>query len=238
MFWVTFQTVFQRYEIKYLFDNACAARIFGGMLPFMEEDAYGETTIRNLYFDTGDFRLIRTSIDKPVYKEKLRLRSYKQAVGGDTVFAELKKKYRSVVFKRRLPLTADAAEDWLCGAGEPPRDTQIAREIEAVRAFYGELSPKVFLSYDRKAFYSKTDPSLRVTFDRNVRFRTDDLTLGGDASGRLILPDGLVLMEVKCAGGMPLWLTHLLASERLYKTPFSKYGMAYQMINKGEMIYV
>lgn len=70
------QTCFRRYEKKYLLTPAQQEFILHGVRGYMKEDAYGRYTICNIYYDTEDYSLIRSSLDKPVYKEKLRVRSY------------------------------------------------------------------------------------------------------------------------------------------------------------------
>ena len=196
----------------------------------MQPDKYGRTTVRNLYFDTDSYRLIRRSIEKPAYKEKLRVRSYSTASADSTVFVELKKKYESVVYKRRLPLCERDAMEWLCDRVKCPLDTQISREIDYFLDFYEGLKPKVFLSYEREAYSGREGGDFRVTFDSNILCREDELSLCSEASGIPILPGGRVLMELKCSGGIPLWMTALLSSGGIYKTPFSKYGEAYRKI--------
>ena len=93
---VSYQAVFKRYELKYLLDQEQKQRILAAMEPYMVLDRFGRTTIRNLDFDTANYRLIRRSIEKPSYKEKLRLRSYGRPEGNSPVFVELKKKYQAM----------------------------------------------------------------------------------------------------------------------------------------------
>ena len=90
--------VFKRYEIKYILTSAERAKLIREMDGIMKIDKYGKTTIRNLYFDTDNYRVIRTSCDKPVYKEKLRVRSYQRVGGDDDVFVELKKKFDKFLY--------------------------------------------------------------------------------------------------------------------------------------------
>ena len=222
-----FQTVFKRYEMKYLLDRAQKERLLAWMAPHMAPDPYGRSTVRNLYFDTASYRLIRRSLEHPVYKEKLRIRSYARLDGGDTAFVELKKKYKGVVYKRRLALPLREAMAWSCrGEGEPP-PSQITAELSYFLRFYGDLRPVVFLSYEREAFYGSLCKDLRVTFDENILARQEALSLECEAYGTPLLPEGKVLMEVKCAGSIPLWMVEFLTRERLYKASFSKYGTAY-----------
>ena len=227
---MAFQTVFKRYELKYLLTPTQKNKILEAMSPYMELDKYGRSCIRNIYLDTDNYRLIRRSIEKPVYKEKLRIRSYSQANAESTVFVELKKKFEKVVYKRRLPLSEADAMAWVCRERPCPTATQISREIDYFIDFYGVLKPTVFLSYEREAYYDVSGSDFRVTFDENVLCRKTDLSLCADAFGTPILPEGTVLMELKCSGGIPLWMQRVLSSEKIYKTSFSKYGTAYSTL--------
>ena len=224
---MAFQTVFKRYELKYMLTIAQKEKILEAIAPYMKLDKYGRTVIRNIYFDTENYRLIRRSIEKPAYKEKLRIRSYSQATSDSTVFVELKKKYDKVVYKRRIALTEGDAMAWVTGKIPSPVSTQISREIDYFIGFYEKLKPSVFLSYEREAYYERGGGDFRVTFDDMILCRQSDLSLCSEAYGIPILPEGMVLMELKCSGGIPLWMADVLSREKIYKTSFSKYGTAY-----------
>ena len=221
------QTVFKRYELKFLLTVEQKARLLPEIEKHMQLDKYGRSLIKNLYFDTDTYRLIRRSLEKPDYKEKLRIRSYGNTNPDSRVFVELKKKYNGVVYKRRIPMAEQEAMAWFCGWRKAP-ETQIAREIRYFISYYETLHPTVFLSYEREAYYCKDGSDLRLTFDDNILCRQEDLSLCAENYGTPLLPEDCVLMEVKCPGGIPLWLTSLLSWEKLYKTSFSKYGTAYQ----------
>lgn len=227
---MAFQTVFKRYELKYMLTLEQKAKVLAAMEPYMKLDKYGRTTIRNIYYDTDTYLLIRRSIEKPVYKEKLRIRSYSKANRDSTVFVELKKKYKSVVYKRRISLPEEEAMEWISGERHCHKHTQIANEIDYFLDYYKTLHPAVFLSYEREAFYARDGSDFRVTFDDNILCRQEDLSLESEVYGTPILPEGKVLMEIKCSGGIPLWMTHVLSEEHIYKTSFSKYGTAYRTI--------
>lgn len=227
---VAFQTVFKRYELKYMLTVQQKDTILRAMEPYMSLDKYGRTTIRNIYFDTDDYRLIRRSIEKPAYKEKLRIRSYGQADYNSTVFVELKKKYDGVVYKRRIALPQQQAWNWICERSTCPIDTQISREIDYFIDFYGNPKPTVFLSYEREAYYDRKGTDFRVTFDDNILFRQTDMSLMSPVYGTPILHEGMVLMELKCSGGIPFWMAKVLSQEKIYKTSFSKYGTAYEQL--------
>ena len=222
--------VFARTELKYRLTAAQDRFLRETLAPYVEPDQYGESTICNIYYDTPDFRLIRKSIEKPVYKEKLRLRSYGPAGPDDATFLELKKKYKGIVYKRRISLSERDAMNYLNGTSPLPEKNQISRELDWFLAFYGDLRPSVYLNYDRTAYYSNEDPDLRITFDRNICFRTDDLSLQSLPGGRFVIRPGESILEIKAAGAMPLWLTALLTQANAQRTSFSKYGTAYRML--------
>lgn len=150
------QMIFKRYEIKYMLTREQKKRLCHLMKDEMIADEHGQSTIQSLYFDTPDYLLIRRSLDKPFYKEKLRLRSYGVATTESNVFIELKKKYDSVVYKRRIGMTEAEAINYLLHR-EKITDSQIAREMDYCLDYYRELAPKVLLSYEREAFYHKAD---------------------------------------------------------------------------------
>ena len=224
------QTVFKRYELKYLLTPEQKEKVLGAMQPYMTLDKYGRTTIRNLYYDTDTYLLVRRSIEKPAYKEKLRVRSYSRTDNDSAAFVELKKKYKSVVYKRRISLPYTEATAWLSREKHPDKHTQIANEIDYFLEYYGSLHPTVLLSYEREAFYCNNGSDFRVTFDDNILCRQKALSLASDIYGTPILPENRVLMEIKCSGGIPLWMAHVLSEEKIYKTSFSKYVTAYEML--------
>lgn len=229
------QKIFKRYEIKYLITEEQLHLIQETMNPYMEEDAFGASSISNIYYDTPDFRLIRRSLERPVYKEKLRLRSYGTPGLSDDVFLEIKKKYQSVVYKRRTGTSFALAMRFMADR-IPYENSQILREIAYFMEFYQTLEPKVFLSYDRKAYYSHTDYNFRITFDHNIQWRNYDLSLSCGPYGSPLLKDNQYLMEIKTTGAIPLWLTHLLTEACIYKTSFSKYGNAYRCMMQNTSV--
>ena len=232
---MAYQMTFKRYELKYLLNKKEKEEILLAMKPHMKLDDYGRTVIRNIYFDTENFRLIRRSLEKPVYKEKLRIRSYKPVQIKDPVFVEIKKKYKSVVYKRRLLLPEKTVMESF-RTGEPlPVCSQIGDEIQYFREYYKNLQPSVFLSYEREAFYSLDGSDFRVTFDENILYRRNDISLGSEIYGHPLLGKQQTLMEIKTSGGIPLWMSETLTKHHLYKTSFSKYGSAYQRMMEAAM---
>lgn len=222
------RTCFRRVEKKYLLTPAQYEAFRKGMQPYVTPDLYSHYTVNNVYYDTPDFRLIRTSLEKPVYKEKLRLRSYGTPDESDPVFVELKKKYDGVVYKRRITLEAWEADGFLTGwpIGAP---SQISREIDRFLLTYHPL-PAAFIGYDREAFSGRDDPELRVTFDTDLRGRNWDVDLRLGDYGERILPADAILMELKIPDAAPMWLARLLSESRIFPTSFSKYGTYYKQL--------
>ena len=225
------QCVFRRRETKYLLTEDERASLEALIGEHMVPDAHGPSTTRSVYLDTPDYLLARRSIEHPLYKEKLRLRSYRAPAGDDLVFLELKKKYDGVVYKRRTQTPYDRAR--LLARGEVPPRGQIEREIAAAVARYGDLAagglrPAMLVAYDRVAFFGEDDPDFRMTLDRNVRYRTSDVRLDGTTEGTQVLAPGQTLLEVKCSEAMPLWLVCWMTEHRVFRASFSKYGAAYR----------
>ena len=227
-----YRDIFKRYELKYLLSIEQYRLIKSGMADYMRGDKYGESDICNLYCDTPDFLLIRRSVEKPFYKEKLRIRSYGVAKKGGDVFVEIKKKYDSVVYKRRIATDENTALDMLEGKAEA--DSQIGREIAYFTKLYKGIKPQMFISYRREAFYGKADKDFRITFDKSILWRTDGLSLKKGIYGQPVLDEDKILMEIKTAAAIPLWLTEILSKNRIYKTSFSKYGTAYSLMLKNK----
>lgn len=224
---MSIQTVFKRYELKYMLTAEQKEKMLEAMEPYMAPDQYGRTVIRNIYFDTDNYRLIRRSIEKPAYKEKLRIRSYAQADPESMVFVELKKKYKKVVYKRRIQMPEKEAMEWVTGEHHCRKETQISEEVDYFLNYYRLLHPVGFLTYEREAYYAKDQSDFRVTFDDTILFRQEDISLESDIYGTPLLPEGYALMEIKCSGAIPMWLARVLSKEHIYKTSFSKYGTAY-----------
>lgn len=225
---MAYQDVFERYELKYFLTAHQKKLLLNEMEGRLNLDRYGRTTIRNIYYDTDSFRLIRDSLDHPVYKEKLRVRSYQRADIGDMVFVEIKKKFEDVVYKRRVAVPRLAAEHWIDSKTPLPFSSQITSEIDYFLEFYEGIEAKVFLSYEREAYAGIKDPDFRLTLDENVLARDTELSLGGDIWGTPLLTPGTTLMEVKIAGSMPLWMARFLSDNHISKVSYSKYGTYYK----------
>lgn len=224
--------VFNRVEQKYLLSQEDFDELLPLLNLYMNPDSYNADgkgyQISNLYFDTSSDELIIKSLEKPVYKEKLRLRSYGQVKDfSETVYLEIKKKFDGVVYKRRTPFTLQQAYNFIDGSDIPRDDGkinyQVLEEIKNMMLRY-ELKPKVFIAYERLAFFSKTDSDFRLTLDKNILTRRNDLKLESEIYGEKLLKDGEWIMEAKAFKSFPLWFAHFLTERKIYRTSFSKYG--------------
>jgi hypothetical protein len=236
--------VFNRNECKFLIDKAVYDNIQDRLLEYMELDEYNKDnklyTISNIYYDTSDNYLIRKSLSKPAYKEKLRLRAYGVPRENEKVFLEIKKKVCGLVNKRRTKLRLNEAYNFVSTGQEPElksyMNRQVINEIEYMLRIYN-LEPKLYLAYDRQALFGIDSRDLRITFDTNVRTRRYDLRLEAGDYGEQLLEDGKWLMEVKAEKNIPLWLSRMLSENKIFKTSFSKYGAEYQkmLLREREM---
>ncbi|MFL2134290.1 polyphosphate polymerase domain-containing protein [Desemzia sp. FAM 24101] len=225
-----YQSTFERKETKYLITYEQWNDFLEAIQPYMQLDEYGKHLITNVYYDTEKWYLIRQSMSKPIYKEKVRLRSYGIPSKTDPVYVEIKKKFKGVVYKRRTDMHLKNAERFL-GHHEitaPVANKQMMHEFESILAVYPDLKPAMYISYERMAYTGKLDDSIRITFDQEILYRTTHLSLAEGSYGQPILPDGSLLMEIKICGAMPIWLARLLSEMQIYPAKFSKYANGYQ----------
>ena len=218
--------IFKRIEKKYLLSETQYQALFQRIGPHLMPDKFGRSTVLSLYLVTPDRRIIRNSVEAVDYKEKLRLRSYGTAAADSTVFLELKKKFGGVVYKRRAAMTLTDAERYL-RTGIKPFESQIMSEIDWAMRFYGRPKGAMLIACEREAWFDEEHPDLRLTFDRNIRYRENELRLDKGSAGSILLPENTVLLEIKTAGAMPLWLADALDAEGVLPGSFSKYGAAY-----------
>lgn len=230
------KNTFARKEIKFLLDLSQYEGLMKEIPKYMNPDKYcidgKEYGVYNIYYDTCDDFLIRESLEKPYYKEKIRLRSYySPASPDDIVFLEIKKKIGGIVAKRRVTMTLAESAEYL-KTGEKPESNkyiteQVFSELDAFLRMYN-VAPKQYISYQRTAFFGKDDSDFRLTFDRKITERRHDLSLSCESYGNQIIRSDQRLMEIKVSDGVPEWLIRKLSEFKIYKTSFSKYGKAYQ----------
>ncbi len=227
---------FKRYERKFFISDKQKEALMPLLLDYLEFDNHCKDgkayKIYNVYYDTLDNDLIRKSIMKPVFKEKVRLRCYKENVTEDDfVFLEIKRKCNKIVTKRRTNITLKEADDFVLSRKLPVRDdyisNQILNELNYLINIY-DIAPKTYISYERIAMFGKEDKDLRLTFDKKILTRRENVTLSSKCYGEDILPEGKCLMEIKISGAMPFWLSNVLASLKIYPHSFSKYGEEYR----------
>ncbi|WP_127531662.1 polyphosphate polymerase domain-containing protein [Paenibacillus kobensis] len=227
--------VFNRYENKYLMNSPMFHIIYSRLLEYMELDEFNKHdrfySISNIYYDTEHDTLIRNSLAKPKYKEKLRIRAYGVPEPDAKVYLELKKKVFGLVNKRRTAMKLNEAYEFV-RTGEIPafKDYMNKQVIQEIHYFLQRyvLQPKTYLAYDRIALFSKTSRDLRITFDTNIRSRRHDVRLEKGDHGEPLMESGRWLMEVKAEKTIPVWLSSLLSELRMYRTSFSKYGNEYR----------
>ncbi len=227
---------FKRVEMKYMLDSAKKAAFIEALGDRLVPDDYPESDIMNIYYDTPDYHLARKSLERPIYKEKLRLRTYGVPNENTPAFLEIKKKFKGIVYKRRISLSYGEATQSMNEGSPLKKDGQIVREIEAFRNHYGNLSKKTVVSYHRTSYYLKDDPSFRITFDSDIMYRNSYTDLSAGIFGKKLLSDDMSIMEIKVGGAMPLSIAHTLSSLDIKKGRFSKYGSAYENENLSSCV--
>lgn len=216
------QNKFMRYEQKYLLNKEQFTLIQEVLNKNFIKDKFYKSCISNLYLDNDHFDLITRSIDKPLYKEKVRLRSYDH----NLTFLEIKQKYKGIVFKRRIALTKKELNNYL-ESNTLLLNNQIMNEINYRIKFY-DLKPKIFVSYDRISYILKENINLRLTIDSNLKYRFINLNLSNNLDDKYYFEDDKYIMEIKCENSLPLWLVSFLNKNKIYPQPFSKVGHIYQ----------
>lgn len=231
--------VFNRCEKKYLLNQQQYETMLEKISDYMVMDAYNKNNqfykISNIYYDTINNDIIRTCIDKPIYKEKLRIRSYGVPSIEDNVFVEIKKKYNGIVYKRRTQMQLNDAYHYLSGnvsasyiiQNNSKINNQLLGEIDYYKNFY-KIVPKVYLSYDRLAYFEKNDGDFRITFDTNITTRREHIRLEYGSFGEMLLPENMYLMEIKINRAVPLWFARIISDLNIYPVSFSKYGTEYK----------
>ena len=220
-----YDKIFKRVEIKYLLDEEEVNKLLEKINPYLKEDQYFKSSITNIYFDNDENELIYTSLDKPLFKEKLRVRAYNTPKMEDDVFFEIKNKYNGVVGKRRIKISLNDYYKFI--NNNDNTDNQILKEIKYHLDYYN-LEPKIFIAYDRISYRAKDNSEFRITFDSNLRSRRDDLRLESGDYGELYFDEPHYIMEVKTLDSLPLWFTKILSELKIYPKSFSKYGSIYK----------
>ena len=232
-----YENVFKRVEEKYLLTEQQKRLLLEKNQSYLTEDKFYQSTICNIYFDNKNNDLILHSLDKPVFKEKIRLRSYTIPTLEDAVFLEIKEKFKGVVGKRRIKMTLKEFYDYF-EKGQYDRNNQIMKEIDYYFKLY-HLEPSFYIAYDRISYRGIDDENLRITLDSNLRSRKEDLRLELGDAGKKYFEQTIYIMEIKTLGSMPLWLVRSLSELKIYPVSFSKVGKIYEKDkkNKEELTY-
>lgn len=222
------KTIFKRHELKYMLDIEQYQKLVIAMDGKMKLDKYGRNRITSIYYDTDDYKIIRNSIEKPKYREKLRARVYGKLDDNANAFIELKKKYNGIVYKRRIIAKQSELIKHLNDNVEMIERSQIQREIDYFKSRYEKISAKVYLAYDREAYYSDEDSEFRMTFDFNIKMRNKEISFTESEDDLEILPSNKVMLEVKTVTGMPFWLLEFFQENKIQTVSFSKYGTGFK----------
>lgn len=224
------ETIIDRYEQKYLLTKDNFNYLINLIDDYLVKDKYFKETIYNVYFDNDYFEIINRSIDKPIYKEKIRMRSYYKTDNDTNIFLEIKKKYDDTSNKRRVIISYKDYLDYINKNIIPNCDKQIMSEIDYCFKKY-KLKPKIKLVYDRFAYNLKDDDSFRITFDTNVRYNLNEMDY--NIEDDVMFMNDKYIMEIKTFNGIPLWLNKILNKLNIYPTSYSKVGKVYESIKES-----
>jgi len=230
---------FNRYEIKYLVDEADVPALRDELHTQLDADPYssaGGYPVTSLYYDTAGLRFYWEKIEGLKFRRKLRMRLYglPAEVSDDTdVHVEIKQRINRVTQKRRLALPYADAREWL-DAGALPRHASERRAfVNEVTTFVGnlDLRPVATTSYLREAYLGRgADTGLRVTIDHKVRGRDRDFAFGPrnwveeqGGPDRRTVPTGTAVVEVKANERIPYWMADLAARRNMSVVRMSKY---------------
>ena len=226
---------FERLELKYLVDEAQAARIRADLEGLCDADREGGASygLMSLYLDSPALAFHRAKLENAHDRFKLRVRAYE---GGGPVFLEVKRKTGDVIRKKRVAVDADGWEDAAAGYGAPlgggARSQAILDEFSRLQALTGAV-PRLLVHYLREAWASNVDRYARVTFDRAIRVQdVSSFTLEGepdawhpvDGPSLGVGTTSPVILELKCESRLPSWMVALVRRHELVHTAFSKYS--------------
>jgi SPX domain protein involved in polyphosphate accumulation len=214
---------FERVEKKYLLDQDQYEEILSKLDSYVENDKFYKSDIRSIYYDTERFEMIRRSIEKPEYKEKIRIRSYGEPSPDDKVFVEFKKKLDGIVYKRRTKARYMELLNDISKASF--KDEQIGNEIRYALDYYKGVRPVIYIGCERTSYVGKQDRRLRITFDKDICYRMKHLSLHSDPYDKKVTDK--IVMELKVEKAMPLWLSRILDESKAYPRGFSKVGSAF-----------
>ena len=219
-----YENVFKRIEQKYLLTKEKKKELFKLINKNLKKDIYYDTTICNIYFDNKDKDLIINSLEKPIYKDKVRLRSYGVPSLESNVFLEIKNKYEGIVGKRRIMIKLKDYYDYI--EGNYNNNNQIMKEIDYLFKYY-KLEPFRFVGYHRFSYVDRKTEKIRITFDDNLTGRDYDLQLEKGLFGDKYFNNDETIMEIKTENTIPLWLVNALSKLKIYPVSFSKLGSIY-----------
>lgn len=213
---------FQRVEEKYLITKEQKGKLLSLIKDYICKDDYYISNIYNIYYDTDNNDLIINSLEKPIYKDKFRIRSYGEPKQDDYVFLEMKTKYKKIVGKRRIKVKLNEIDNIL---SSKDNNNEILNEIKYYYNYYN-LKKSIFIAYDRESFKGQND-DIRITFDNNLRSKRTNLEFNDKDTTKYFNED-LYIMEIKTYYTFPLWLAKTLSNLEIYPTSFSKYGKIYE----------
>ena len=245
--------IFERREKKFLVEQQRLESFLNKIHTHLTPDERGVTKVSSLYYDTPENTLISRSLEKPVYKEKLRIRAYGEVSSDSIVFVELKKKFKGIVYKRRFGCALNdsyafmqngkgMSDTFLCSQemqGQTMSDTTLAKrnylEVKACKNRYRKLEPKMLIVTNRLALYTNDGSGVRLTIDFQPCFDSQNLKLDSQAPHQSLIDEDVCILEIKSANALPMWMIEAMSEARIRPQSFSKYGHAFKISKEVNM---
>jgi hypothetical protein len=225
-----------KYEFKYIVPVSLMDQLREAIRPYVELDPYAAAmedhhyTVRSVYFDTSRFDYFYEKVDGYKIRKKIRIRGYNQNTGDDTVFMEIKRKFKEPIEKDRERLTFEVMKRLMAGEGSRAfGDVEDDHGVNGAGKFLfhvyrNNLKPVVLVIYEREAFFDRFKNDVRITIDKNLRSVAypciDDLYSEDKAIPAL---KGNFILEVKFKDHFPGWLRIITGQLGLIKRSASKY---------------
>ncbi|MHA1725936.1 MAG: VTC domain-containing protein [Promethearchaeota archaeon] len=240
---------FNRFELKYLISLKTRDNIIKYITPLMKLDPhikYYNYEVRSLYFDSFFGNFYFDKIDGLKQRVKLRVRFYpdQKKSNDELAFIEIKKKNNENVIKQRIIVPLNEVFQIIDANSQKAKDfynnatlyeKKILNEIWYLKRKY-HLHPISIVIYQRQAFQSKMEKTFRVTFDSKIKARNFNFNLKEKGGTKFIVPQNLIIMELKFNSVIPNWALNILQVNDCIHEKISKYALGLNKIHTFRLI--
>jgi hypothetical protein len=235
----------QRFELKYLIQEAITPRLRDFIRSYLEVDDFGVAMpnfaypVHSLYLDTDDLGLHQAGINGTRNRFKLRLRYYDDNPDAPVYF-EIKRRADNCILKQRCGVRREAVPLLLSGhlpaaehlVSKAPRHLMTMQRFNYLMGILG-ATPKLHNHYTREAWVSPSDNSVRVTFDRLVEAEPcfQPYAVVKLQQPQRIYPE-FVILELKFTTRFPGWFSQLVRQFNLMQFASAKYSEGVEVLGR------